>query len=244
MDVRAESCPVCLRKRTRQEIFAGLRGERPAKPGAAGGRLRMLVYVSLGAAGIGYAAQRWPAVVRSLTAPPKRVQWERPAVAPPAPDPMTAPVDEAGVPSSPSPPTLGTPPGPQAPGPSRLWAVRGKVFDLMTLAPVPGAELRFQDTSSGEVLRARSGADGTYQVSLPKRDGAAYRVSVAKRGFLDDYLEDSEPSFLARDAAARRAAAGEMEVSAVLHVPLSPPLEDDSVEMNYALVPLERRRRK
>jgi hypothetical protein len=239
MDAQSEACPVCLRKRTRQEIFAGLRGEKPVRrASAAGSGFKFVVYLLVGGAGLAYAAMQWPRVMRDLTAPPKRVVYDRP------PPPQTPPPQE--TPSTPheAPPSApDSPAGVPSPkkGEAKDWLVRGAVFDLLTLAPLGGVAVSFIETGSGESVRTKSDAGGRFELRLPKDDGAAYKVALTKKGYRDDFLEDSDPSFRVRDLASRRSAAREMDESAVLHVPVSPPVEDDEVELSYALIPVPRR---
>lgn len=240
MDVRAEACPVCLRKRTRQEMFAGLRGEKPprARGGGGGGTGRALLYGALGAAAIGYVVYNGP----NVALPSARGAGRTTAVLPPLdPQPPPSPPPEAAARAEPFlppavPAATASPAKPM--GNSVRWTLRGQVFDLLSLKPVPGAALTFTDTFSGAAYRVQSDARGAYAVEVPKGQGTAYQVSVRRRGFKTDYLEDSEPTFLSRGPAARREAAREMERSAVLHVPLSPPLEADEAAFNFALVPL------
>lgn len=245
MDARAEACPVCLRKRTRQEMFAGLRGDKPARSQrGAGGAGRALFYGALGAAAIGYVVYKGPNIVTSSAqgAPRGRTTAVLPPLDPQPPAPPSEPgwVDPSLPPAgaaAPAAPAAGAG-APKPAGKAVRWTLRGQVFDLLSLKPVAGAALTFTDTFSGESYRAQSDARGAYAVEVPKGSGAAYQVLVRRRGFKADYLEDSEPSFLTRAPAARREAAREMERSAVLHVPLSPPPEADEAAFNFALVPL------
>lgn len=241
MDARAEACPVCLRKRTRQEMFAGLRGDKPARsPRGAGGAGRALFYGALGAAAIGYVVYKGPNIVTSSAQVAQRGRTT--AVLPPL-DPQPPPAEAAARADPSLPPDAHAAPAasagaPKPAGKSTRWTLRGQVFDLLSLKPVAGAALTFTDTFSGAAYRAQSDAQGAYVVDVPKGSGAAYQVAVRRRGYKADYLEDSEPTFLTRAPAARREAAREMERSAVLHVPLSPPPEADEAAFNFALVPL------
>lgn len=238
MDARAEACPVCLRKRTRQEMFAGLRGDKPARArGGGGGAGRALFYGALGAAAISYVVYKGPNIV---TSPAQGAQRGRTTAVLPPLDPQPPPPEAAARAEPSLPPAVPAAVASAAKpmGNSTRWTLRGQVFDLLSLKPVPGAALTFTDTFSGAVYRGQSDARGAYAVAVPKGEGTAYQVSVRRRGFKPDYLEDSEPTFLTRGPAARRESAREMERSAVLHVPLSPPLEADEAAFNFALVPL------
>lgn len=238
MDVKSESCPVCLRKRTRQEIFAGMRGERPSKPGG-GSRGRALLYGGIGMLAIAYVVMKGPAKPKRPAAPPPPPESRNPQA--PTPTPSQEPPQRLAP--QPGPTKNWEPPVPDSlvpkKEPASHWTIRGKVFDLLSLKPVPDTAVAFQDTSSGALFKTRSDAEGGYRVVVPKLGGAAYQVTARKRGYKPDHLDDSEPSFMVRDSAARREAAAEMERSAVLHVPLSPPLESDEADFNIVLVALK-----
>ena len=72
--------------------------------------------------------------------------------------------------------------------PAREWRLRGRIYDLTTLQPVPGCKMVFVDEPEGRRIETRSSADGRYKVVVPSLPDRGYLVSIAKLGYSPAYL--------------------------------------------------------
>jgi hypothetical protein len=115
------------------------------------------------------------------------------------------------------------------------WKVSGKVYDLVTLAPVSGARVTFRDRRDGKALTALADARGRYRASLPKISEGGYDVAVESRGYAG-FLEEMSPPYKAQDRSRRLEALAEARRSELLHVPLLPEEHDDQVPYDLVLM--------
>lgn len=217
MGILEAQCPVCLRLRSPREIARDIRAGAPSY------RLRAAVFspatafFALGLSLLAFSAYAW------------RRGWLRP--------PEPPPVEQA----EPRPPLREftepeTPPRPaKRPAPSRLWRVRGRVYDLMTLKPVAGTRLAFRAVEGGKTYRTASGKDGAFALQVPKLDSGGYAVSVSHPVYGKVFLEEASPPFHEQSPARRRDAREMLRSLRVLHVPLLPPRSQDDVEYNVVL---------
>jgi len=86
--------------------------------------------------------------------------------------------------------------------------------------------------------RARSGADGRYEIGLPMLSSAAgqgYRITLASGKRKVSYLDESALPYRERTAAQRAEALEEARQSIVLHAPLSP--ESEETTQDFVLLP-------
>lgn len=68
------------------------------------------------------------------------------------------------------------------------WRMRGVVYDLITLKPVPGAHLIFTDNTTNSRAQILTDSKGRYRAVLPSLAGRGYLVSLSKAGYLKSYL--------------------------------------------------------
>lgn len=68
------------------------------------------------------------------------------------------------------------------------WKMRGVVYDLMTLEPVPGAHLIFTDNVTNSRAQIMTDPQGRYRAILPALSGRGYLVTLSKTGYLKSYL--------------------------------------------------------
>lgn len=68
------------------------------------------------------------------------------------------------------------------------WKLRGVIYDLVTLAPVPGVHIIFTDNATNSRAQIVSDAKGRYRVVLPPLAGRGYLVSLSKPGYHKTYL--------------------------------------------------------
>lgn len=111
----------------------------------------------------------------------------RPAAAPaPAAAPPPAP---PAAPAKPAPPPLKlTTLDPSSKG--ERWQVRGRLFDVVSLAGKPNAQLVFKDVNDGQLYGAKTDAQGLFSVLLPATLGG-FVASLDGEGRI---MEDLIPS--------------------------------------------------
>jgi hypothetical protein len=115
------------------------------------------------------------------------------------------------------------------------WMVRGRVYELVTLEAAAGAQLVFTDRNSSRVFKTTTKKDGSYTIRLPLVEEGGYMVAVRHKNRRADYLDEMEPPY-ERQSRVRRVEAAQMTSQAsVLHVPLLPPENGESLEYNLVL---------
>lgn len=230
MDPQAAACPICLRKRTRQEIFAGLRGEKGNRLGKASfGAGQVLLYLTLAASCAVYFfrhVEPSPSPVKARRMPVEEPQVES------APQPLPEPVIPPAAVLAPALPAAALP----VAVPSTHWTFRGSVYDFRDLKPVAGVDVTLRDSSSGSTQRTKTDLRGSFSIKAPKITSGGYVIALAHARYRESYIEDSEPSLLTKDAAARRQTVGRMDEVPLLNI-LLPTAKEDEVSANYFLVP-------
>ncbi len=68
------------------------------------------------------------------------------------------------------------------------WTMRGVIYDLITLKPIPGAHMIFTDNVTNSRAQIQIDARGRYRVTLPSLTGRGYLVTLSKTGYLKSYL--------------------------------------------------------
>lgn len=123
-----------------------------------------------------------------------------PAALPPAnePPPPAAPAEPAVPPRAPAAPAPAPPPAPKAekspataedlpipPLTPSQWAVYGRVYDLITLKPVPEAQLDFSIAGSEGAVAAsiRTDEEGRYVLPLMRLPQGSYEIRAVKPGY-------------------------------------------------------------
>lgn len=125
----------------------------------------------------------------------------------------------------------------KVPTPSTHWVVHGKVFNLVDLKAIPGATVLLRDPSAETSVSVRTDSLGAFSIRVPKIESGGYVIAITRRGYRREYIEDSEPSLLTMGKAGRLEMLHLTEESRVLHVPLLPTLDEDSVSANFFLIP-------
>lgn len=69
------------------------------------------------------------------------------------------------------------------------WKMRGTIYDLMTLKPVPGVHMIFTDNATNSKAQIKTDEEGRYRVLLPALNGRGYLVSLSKAGYEKAYLD-------------------------------------------------------
>lgn len=68
------------------------------------------------------------------------------------------------------------------------WRMRGAVYDLVTLKPVPGAHMVFLDNATNSRAQIVTDSRGRYRAILPALSDRGYLVSLSKPGYVKSYL--------------------------------------------------------
>ena len=69
------------------------------------------------------------------------------------------------------------------------WRMRGVIYDLLTLKPVPGVHMIFTDNETNSKAQILTDGQGRYRAVLPALHGRGYLVSLSKTGYLKSYLD-------------------------------------------------------
>lgn len=241
IDAEVPRCPVCLSERSRSEIFQGLRGKDPRRSAwrmaTAKGLLWMAVGVFGTVAGARWANQRKADRERTLREQAERFQEGARRQQEAAEEMPRRPAPIAYLPEAPSRPTESAPAAkPAAPvaAVSDHWAVSGEVYDLKTLAPAASLSVTFTPDDLSPPVRATTGRDGRYAARLPKKS-APYAVAVTKSGKPVEFVEEDSLPYKDQSAKRRLDALASLRETPIIHVPLSPPVEDDKAEFSFVV---------
>jgi hypothetical protein len=117
------------------------------------------------------------------------------------------------------------------------FIVRGRIFDLLTLAPVRGAAVRFKDGDTETLSAVTTDAKGRYQASL-RSNGTGYMLSIRHPRYSRRVLEDWGVSFRSMSRAQREQAAADHLSRQSNTIILSMP--GQVIEQDYAVLPLSR----
>ncbi len=69
------------------------------------------------------------------------------------------------------------------------WKVRGVIYDLVTLKPVPGVHMIFTDNVTNSRVQIKTDEEGRYKALLPFLAGRGYLVTLSKAGYEKSYLD-------------------------------------------------------
>lgn len=130
-------------------------------------------------------------------------------------------------------------PASSRPKPVREWKLRGTVYDLVTLKPLPGCSITFVDNDTNDKITTTSNAKGAYRAIVPPLPERGYVVSITKSGYAKTYLEPGlqEPSQL--DEAARRGMARDL-ASSIAQPSTVLPAGEAPLITDFYLAPLAR----
>jgi hypothetical protein len=251
IDPSADSCPVCLRPRSRPEI---MRGIIELKQGPARRRRALLrTVVALGLAA-GAVLTAWNQ--RARLAPHYRAfksfatTWlgldQYPFKTPPEPSaPQPAPpASEAPSLVSAPPPSAALPAetalsSAAAGQPARpdYWALRGHIYDLYSLKPVAQAALTFTSRATGERLLSRTDGAGDFSLRLPRIAEGGYDIAVRHPRYLDNFLEENSPPYKTMSLDRRQRAGALLLQTEVLHVPYLPAPDEERPQIDLVLLP-------
>jgi hypothetical protein len=69
------------------------------------------------------------------------------------------------------------------------WKMRGTIYDLITLKPVPGVHMIFTDNETNSKAQIKTDELGRYRAILPALTGRGYLVTLSKTGYQKSYLD-------------------------------------------------------
>lgn len=69
------------------------------------------------------------------------------------------------------------------------WKMRGVIYDLITLQPVPSVHMIFLDNRTNSRAQIQTDLQGRYRAILPALAGRGYLVSLSKPGYSKTYLD-------------------------------------------------------
>lgn len=242
IDVNASQCPVCLRERSAREITRMIRAAKPAAKFAAFITSRSLWNTIFGLATIGMAVfahqkgwiskgrvrrlinQEVPQRIVEKPAPlgiPARRNMEVMAAAP-----LKAAASANGAAERRQEAAVKKP---------ALWRIHGKVYDLVSLKPIPGARIVFLDKFTDEKYRTRSNKRGHYTVKLPPLAEGGYAVSVKHRRYGAKYLEEMRPAYHQMSRRRRQDELAALADLTILHMPILLPEGQSDLQHNLIL---------
>jgi hypothetical protein len=241
-------CPVCLRPRGKLEIARAYTALRQAEKR---NRRRPLVVagclLAAGTAGWLVYDNRAPIAPAAAPAP----------APPPAPAPIPPPSSVFPPPSAPSPAPPVRVPAPvraapakdvQRPAPvedlplptfnpSSQWVFYGRVYDLITLLPVPDAQLDFTTPSEMERGKARSDAHGRFAAVLTRLTEGAYELRASCKGYATAALYEPDVPYARLSLTERRGIAAGAQDSDMPVPPVTDIVGEDSVRRDVFLAP-------
>jgi len=72
------------------------------------------------------------------------------------------------------------------------WRLRGTVYDLASLAPLPRCRLIFSDALSGTRYETMTDAHGRYRIFLTPLEGRGYNLRIERQGYAAAFLENGD----------------------------------------------------
>jgi hypothetical protein len=73
--------------------------------------------------------------------------------------------------------------------PVKEWKLRGFVYDLMTLQPVPRCKVTLSDLDTSANFETSTDASGRYRAILPPLPDRGYLIYISKPGYASSYLD-------------------------------------------------------
>ena len=93
----------------------------------------------------------------------------------------------------PTPAPVPTPIGIPAPPLKDAWTFEGLVYDLITLRPVPQAQVSFRGLGSTDFSDTVTDAKGRFKIILAPAAGGGYNLTAKHPDYLDGYIDEMDP---------------------------------------------------
>lgn len=113
------------------------------------------------------------------------------------------------------------------------WKMRGVIYDLITLKPVPGVNMIFADIKTNSRARIQTDARGRYRAILPPLAGRGYFVTLAKSGYAKTYLNPGTEGVSEMPLERRKELVGELSSLILSPASLEPNLGEPLVTDFY-----------
>ncbi|MFH2202112.1 MAG: carboxypeptidase-like regulatory domain-containing protein [Elusimicrobiota bacterium] len=212
------TCPVCMRERTREEMFTAQSDEAESTSAVKKRGFGFLwLLVGFGVVGYGYHMHTQKKLMEDRAAAQEKAAVSKGA--------------EKAVPHTAA---AGAAPEEKI----TKWTIGGEVYDLLSLKPVKGAQLVFTDKAKGSRYKTKTDAKGRYTIKLPKLKDDGYELVVKHRRYRGVYLEEETSRPLKRqDRESRLETYDAFSRTAILHVPLLPPEDQHTVRHDLVLLP-------
>jgi hypothetical protein len=161
------------------------------------------------------------------------------APAPPAPEPaapaLAAPVSsKSGKTPAPAPApavkedqeeeavTVVKAPPPKREKPVKEWKLRGFVYDLVTLQPVPHCKITLSDVDTNAHFETATDATGRYRAILPPLADRGYLIDIAASGYVTAYLDPGTEGVRSKPAGERQGLCKELGTAVLQPASLQP----------------------
>ena len=100
--------------------------------------------------------------------------------------------------------------------------------------PAAALGVTFTPEDPAPPVRATTGRDGRYTARLPKKS-APYAITLTKAGASVDFVEEDTLPYKDQSAKRRLDALASLQGTPIIHVPVSPPVEDDAAEFSFVV---------
>jgi hypothetical protein len=117
------------------------------------------------------------------------------------------------------------------------WALRGRVYDLMTLLPVADVQLDVSTPGGGNASAAATDEKGRYVVLLERLSRGSYELHAAKPGYASVALYEADIPYAALSVEKRREIAAAARDGDVPAPPINDVGGEDSVRRDVFLAP-------
>ena len=148
------------------------------------------------------------------------------------------PVGEAPPPADEGPGTISIMPDESARKSKAVteWRMRGAIYDLVTLNPVPNVTLNFIDNETNSRAQIQTDTRGRYRTVLPPLTGCGYIVTIAKDGYQKSYLDPGTEGV--REMSLERRSEISKELAALVAEPaMIEPNSDAPLQTDFYLAP-------
>lgn len=116
------------------------------------------------------------------------------------------------------------------------WKLRGVIYDLVTLKPVPGVHIIFTDNETNSRAQIVTDSEGRYRTILPPLRERGYLVSLSKPGYSKTYLDPGTEGVPEKPLAEREQLV--RELSTLIHEPSAvEPNSDTPLVTDFYLAP-------
>ena len=117
--------------------------------------------------------------------------------------------------------------------PVKEWKLRGFVYDLVTLQPVPHCKIILSDLETNSHLETATDAGGRYRAILPPLRDRGYLVAISASGYAPAYLNPGAEGVPKKPVGERQNLCKELGTAVVQPASLQPHAADPLVTDFY-----------